>query len=312
MVNGSGDVFRHFRIPFKTIYPFRFEWYIGKFYNFAVMKRILIIATSILWTGAFAQLRELIWSDEFDADGTLSEQYWNFEEGFVRNHELQWYQPQNAYCKDGVLVLEARAESFPNPNYTPDSDEWRRQREEVEVTSASVNTRGKMEFQYGTVEVRAKIPTASGAWPAIWTLGKGMRWPSNGEIDIMEYYQIDGVPYILANAACGTDSPFEANWNTMTVPFSHFLEKDPNWADKFHVWKMDWNKDALKIYLDDELINDIPVSSIKNGFDGNYTNPMQQPHYFLLDLAIGGDHGGPLDKSALPLRYEIDYVRIYR
>ncbi len=136
------------------------------------------MATPILWVAAFAQQRELIWSDEFDTDGPLSEQFWNFEEGFVRNHELQWYQPQNAYCKDGVLVLEARGETFSNPNYEPESSEWRSQRKDVEITSASVNTRGKMEFQYGTIEVRAKIPTVSGAWPAIWTLGKDMKWPS--------------------------------------------------------------------------------------------------------------------------------------
>lgn len=76
--------------------------------------------------------------------------------------------------------------------------------------------------------------------------------------------------------------------------------------------KMDWSADALKIFLDVELVNDIPVESMENGADGNHTNPMHQPHYFLLDLAIGGDHGGPLDKSALPMRYEIDYVSIYK
>lgn len=261
--------------------------------------------------GDEARERKLVWSDEFDTDGRLNEEYWNYENGFTRNHEFQWYQPDNAYCKDGVLILEARGERFPNPGYEEGSNDWRKSRKDVEVTSASVNTQGKVDFQYGTVEVRAKIPTASGAWPAIWTLGTDMEWPSNGEIDIMEYYQIDGVPHILANAAWGTDRRFNAKWNSKTVPFSHFLEKDADWGEKFHIWKMDWTEEALRIYLDDELINEINLSETVNGELGGHKNPMKQPHYFLLDLAIGGDHGGELDWEALPMRYEIDYVRVW-
>lgn len=263
-------------------------------------------------SGIKAQERELVWSDEFNTDGELNTEFWNYENGFVRNHELQWYQPQNAYCKDGVLILEARVERFPNPYYEAGSREWRKSRKDIEVTSASVNTKGKIDFQFGRVEVRAKIPTASGAWPAIWTLGTDMEWPSNGEIDIMEYYQIEGVPHILANAAWGTDERFHAKWNSKTVPYSHFLEKDPQWGDKFHIWRMDWTEDALSIYIDDELINEIDLAETVNGILGEYKNPMRQPHYFLLDLAIGGDHGGDLDREAMPMKYEIDYVRIYK
>lgn len=256
--------------------------------------------------------KKLVWSDEFIHDGPLDSLYWNFENGFERNHEDQWYQPENAYCKDGLLVLEARKENRPNPMYQEGSSDWRSQRPTIDYSSASVNTRGKQEFQYGTLEVRARIPVAPGAWPAIWTLGKDMQWPSNGEIDVMEYYRINGTPHILANAAWGKDQPYDAQWNSKTVPFEKFLAKDPDWASKFHIWRMDWDKDYLRIFLDDELINEISLEDTYNGKIGNGTNPMRQPHYVLLDLALGGDHGGEISDDALPMKYEIDYVRIYR
>ena len=88
-----------------------------------------------------------------------------------------------------------------NPWYEAGSNDWRKKREFVEYTSSCITTSGKKEFLYGRFEVRAKIPVSGGAWPAIWTLGSGMEWPSCGEIDIMEYYRIKGEPHILANAA---------------------------------------------------------------------------------------------------------------
>lgn len=254
------------------------------------------------------KVRKPVWSEEFNIDGPVDSSIWNFENGFVRNHEDQWYQPQNAYCKDGLLVIECLPESRPNPNYKEGSDSWRESRPTIDYTSASINTRGKKEFKYGTLEVRARIPIGPGAWPAIWTLGIDKPWPSNGEIDIMEYYRIDGVPHILANAAWGTERRHTAKWNSKTVPFADFLAKDPDWASKFHIWRMDWNENHIKIYLDDALINKIDLSTTENpdGF-----NPMRQPHYILLNLALGGDNGGEPDPEAFPMRYEIDYVRLY-
>lgn len=124
----------------------------------------------------------------------------------------------------------------------------------------------------------------------------------------MEYYRIDGKPHILANAAWGTDRRYTARWNSATVPFGRFLSEDPDWASKFHIWRMDWDENAVRIYLDGTLINEIDLTQTVNpdGF-----NPMRQPHYILLNLALGGDHGGAPDLQALPLRYEIDYVRLY-
>lgn len=259
-----------------------------------------------------AQEWKLVWSDEFNNTGAPDSSYWNFEQGFVRNEEYQWYQDNNAYCRDGVLVIEGRKEKILNKGYVSGSSNWREARKYAEYTSSSIKTVGKKEFLYGRFEIRAKIPVAGGAWPAIWTLGRDMEWPSCGEIDVMEYYRIQGVPHILANAAWGTENRYQAKWNSKKIPFEHFTKRDPEWASKFHVWRMDWDEEAIKLYLDDELLNEIPLSETFNGSLGNYKNPFKQPHYLLLNLAIGGANGGIPDDSAFPLKYEIDYVRVYQ
>lgn len=254
----------------------------------------------------------LVWNDEFNNEVTPDKRFWSFEKGFARNHELQWYQEDNAFCENGVLTISARKEKRENPLYESGSNDWRKRRKYIEYTSSSIKTESKKEFQYGRFEVRAKIPTASGAWPAIWTLGREMEWPSNGEIDIMEYYHIDNVPHILANAAWGTEQKYNAKWNSVAIPFSHFTDKDSNWADKFHVWRMDWDEETVRLYLDDELLNETLLSETTNGSLGDFKNPFMQPHYILLNLAIGGQHGGAPDDTAFPMNYEIDYVRVYQ
>lgn len=258
--------------------------------------------------------RKLVWSDEFNTDGLLDSKVWNYEEGFKRNHEAQWYQKANAYCKDGNLVIEARKEKKArrNPGFRKNSSRWPENIEKIHYTSASVNTAEKKEFLYGRVEVRAKIPTAGGAWPAIWLLGRGMDWPSNGEIDMMEYYRRQGVPHILANACWGTDKPWMAKWNSKAIPFTHFTDRDAQWADKFHVWRMDWDEQSIRLYLDDELLNEIRQDEAVNGKLGNGEQPFKKPQYLLLNLALGGDNGGEIDDAALPMKYFIDYVRVYQ
>ena len=258
--------------------------------------------------------RKLVWSDEFNTDGLLDSKVWNYEEGFKRNHEAQWYQKANAYCKDGNLVIEARKEkkSRRNPGFRENSSRWPENIEKIHYTSASVNTAEKKEFLYGRVEVKAKIPTAGGSWPAIWLLGRGMDWPSNGEIDMMEYYRRQGVPHILANACWGTDKPWTAKWNSKAIPFTHFTDRDAQWADKFHVWRMDWDEQSIRLYLDDELLNEISQAEAVNGKLGNGEQPFKKPQYLLLNLALGGDNGGEIDDSALPMKYLIDYVRVYQ
>ena len=259
-----------------------------------------------------AQEWKLVWSDEFERAGRPDSTVWNYEHGFVRNHEAQWYQPENAYQQDGLLIIEARREQRPNPTFREGSRQWGQQRQTIDYTSACLTTQGKYSFLYGRLEVCARIPTGGGSWPAIWTLGSGMEWPSCGEIDVMEYYRINGVPHILANVAWGDDQRYHAVWNSKRIPYSHFTQRTPDWDQRFHVWRMDWDESAIRLYLDDDLLNEVPLSTTVNGRIGNHANPFHRPQYILLNLALGGDNGGTIDDAAFPMRYEIDYVRVYQ
>ncbi len=256
----------------------------------------------------------LVWHDEFDTDGRPGEA-WSYEHGFTRNEELQWYQSDNATVSGGCLVIEGRQEQVQNPAYEEGSPDWRKNRRYAQFTSSSLTTAKSFKFQYGRVEVRAKLPVATGSWPAIWLLGDKWPWPNNGEIDVMEYYIKNGQPSILANACWGDTQPNVAVWNSAVIPFTHFTERDGNWADKFHVWRMDWDKKAIRLYLDGELLNDIRLDeTVNRGCYGNTDNPFNvegMKDYLLLNLAIGGNGGTP-DLQHFPLRYYVDYVRVYQ
>lgn len=254
----------------------------------------------------------LVWNDEFNVDGAPDSANWSFEQGFVRNREWQWYQADNARVRDGSLVITARNETFANPLYEAGSTDWRKQRPQVECTSACAITKEKREFCYGRFLVRARIPAARGSWPAIWLLGSKRHygWPSCGEVDMMEFYPKYGTRSILANA-CWGDEHNNSVWDDCAVPFTHFTAKDSLWATQFHLWRMDWDKDFIRLYLDDELLNEIDLSKTINGTPGGKQNPFHAPMYLLLNLAMGSS-GGKVDSSAMPMRFEVDYVRVYQ
>ncbi|WP_339752278.1 glycoside hydrolase family 16 protein [Algoriphagus aquimarinus] len=251
---------------------------------------------------------KLVWQEEFENEGQVNPGIWSHEKGFVRNNELQWYQEANAKVEDGNLVVIGKREQVKNTRFDPGNKDWRRNREFAEYSSSSINTRGKYEFLYGIMEVRAKIDTSMGMWPAIWTLGVSKPWPSNGEIDVMEYYRVKGAATILANAAWADEGQYNAKWDESKIPFSKFLEKDPKWPSKFHLWRMEWTEKSIKIFLDDELLNEVDLARTINP-DGS--NPFQQPHYVLLNLAIGGNGGDP-SSTLFPKQYVVDYVRVYQ
>ncbi len=252
---------------------------------------------------------ELIWSDEFNIDGKPNTNIWDAETGFQRNEEAQWYNGfKNTTCEDGKLKIEGRIERVKNPNYVAGSSDWKKNREYAEYTSSSITTGSSKSWLYGRVEVSAKIPTATGSWPAIWLLGINKEWPSNGEIDIMEFYLVGGAPNIMANAAWGTNDRWVAKWDGSQHKYSEISAGNPNWDNEFHLWRMDWDRDFIRIYLDGRLLNEIDLSQTINpdGF-----NPFHQPQYLLLNLALGGNGGTP-DRSKFPLIYEVDYARIYQ
>lgn len=253
----------------------------------------------------------LVWSDEFSTNGQANSTNWGYEYGFVRNKELQWYQSQNAYCQDGKLIITAKRERVNNPYYNELSGNWRMNRKFAEYTSACLITKGLREWDAGGYfEIRAKIDTSLGSWPAIWLLGTNEPWPFCGEIDMMEFYRRENRSSILANAAWGMEKNSKVAWDTAVKPLKYFLAKDPNWADKFHVWSMKWSTSQIQLYLDNELMNSIELSKTINP-DG--TNPFVMPKkfYVLLNLAIGSNGGDPA-RSNFPITFQVDYIRIYK
>ena len=261
----------------------------------------------------------LVWQEEFDYVGEPDPAKWTYEQGFVRNQEWQWYQPQNAYVRDGMLTIVAREEHFANPTFNPQSNYWGCKRDSVHCTSACVITNDRQTFLYGRIEVCARIPATPGTWPAIWLLGAQRNlpqaerrpWPYCGEVDIMEYYPVNGKPHIHANA-CWGGKDGNSVWDSKATPMveRQGSRGESQWASQFHVWTMDWDEDWIRIYLDDELLNEIDLSQTINGRYGE-ENPFHKPMYLLLNLAMGST-GGQVDMQTLPARYDIDYVRYYQ
>lgn len=258
----------------------------------------------IFFLSSSAQQYKLVWADEFNKDGLPDTAKWNYENGFVRNNELQWYQTENAYCKDGVLVIEARRETRPNPVHESGSTDWRKSRPTINYTSSCLTTRKKNSWQFGRFEMRGKINIDKGMWPAWWTLGVKNPWPANGEIDIMEYYK----GKLLANIACiGTDK--KPQW--FSNKFSTDSLGGQRWAQEFHVWAMEWTAQYISLILDDVELIKVPIDQLDNK-DGSGFNPFKQPHYMLLNFALGGMNGGDPSSAAFPAQMEVDYVRVYQ
>jgi beta-glucanase (GH16 family) len=244
---------------------------------------------------------QLVWHDEFEVDGPPNPADYHFESGFQRNEEAQWYQAANATVQDGLLVIEARKETVQNPNYSGTGD-WKTTRKTAEYTSSSLTTSGHLSFQYGHFEMRARVPTEEGMWPAWWTLGVSGEWPSNGEIDIMEFYQSK----LLANVACGTAERWQAKWSSKAKALSSL---GANWASHFHLWTMDWDDKNIVLSVDNEQLNATALSSMLNA-DGK--SPFKQKAFMIVNLAIGGQNGGDPSKTSFPKRYEIDYLRVFQ
>ena len=246
---------------------------------------------------------ELVWADEFDLEGPPNPEHWSFENGFVRNEEDQWYQPDNANVRAGFLIIEGRREQLANPNYRAGTADWKTNRQYAEYTSASIHSRGKQSFRFGRLEMRGRFPAHGGLWPAWWTLGNDGEWPSNGEVDILEFY----AGGLHANFVVGTNTRWEGNWDAVATPLSALGPAD--WDAAFHVYRMDWDAEKISLYVDGRLLNDMNLSQLLNP-DGQ--SPFLNPHYMLLNLAIGGQAAGDPSLVPFPVRYEVDYVRVFQ
>lgn len=250
-------------------------------------------------------LYELVWADEFDQETCPSPHSWIHEEAFVRNRELQWFQPDNAFCKDSILIIEARREKKTNPNFFAQSSHWQQNRRFIEYTSASLMTRGLWNWRYGRFEMRARIPVAPGLWPVFWTMGSRGQWPACGEIDIMESYR----GLLLANACWAGDEQGHPDWNISRHPVTDLGDK---WAESFHIWRLEWTEADLRLFVDDRLLNTVDLQTTLNPPGTVPPNPFQQPHFLILTLAVGGSNGGNPSSTVFPARFEVDYIRVYQ
>ena len=248
----------------------------------------------------------LVWSDEFDYEGLPDPKKWKYETGFVRNHELQYYtegRSENARVENGMLVIEARKEHFPNPKYdkTAAKGDWNKTHEFAEYTAASLNTASTASWTYGRVEVRAKLPKGKGTWPAIWMLGKKGGWPKCGEIDIMENvgFDPDGIHTTIHTAQVSNHAKHTAKGHRTTVPHPY---------DDFHVYAVEWTEKVITFFVDENK-----VFAFENNSTAEDAWPFDKPQYLLLNFAFGGEWGGAkgVDETIFPQKFFIDYVRVY-
>ena len=252
----------------------------------------------------------LVWSDEFDDDGTtyisgvdnaIDDSKWFHQTKLPNgwgwyNNELQHYtnRIENSYVSDGTLKIVAKKEVFSDQGHTKD------------YTSARLNS--KFAFTYGVVEIRAKLPTGDGTWPAIWTLGKNINepgaywqqqgfgtvsWPACGEIDIMEHW---GNNQNYVQSAMHTPSSHGATDN-------HGGRTISTVSSEFHVYKLEWTAEKMTFSVDN-IAHYIYNPPVKNAS----TWPFNSDQYLLLNVAIQESIASSFTSSAM----EIDYIRVYQ
>ena len=236
-----------------------------------------------------------IWQDEFNRDGLLDSTKWSYDTGGHGwgNHELQFYtkaRPENCRIESGNLVIEARKEAHGSNTFT----------------SARVVTKGKFDFTYGRVEVRAKLPEGRGTWPAIWMLASQISygsnfWPDQGEIDIMEHVGFD---------------PGVIHGTVHTKAFNHVIGTQKgdtisvrDFSSKFHVYRMDWTPESIQIFVDET-----PYFQFKNTGKSWQEWPFNKPEHLILNIAMGGDWGGQkgVDEKITSAKMLVDWVRVYK
>lgn len=258
------------------------------------MKRIFLLSISTglaLTAGSQNRHPKLVWSDEFSYSGRPDSSKWTYDTGNNNgwgNNELQYYTDadSNVYVQNGNLIIYARKAEKPGYNYT----------------SAKLITRGKAAWQYGKIEVRAKLPAGRGTWPAIWMLPEQLKkWPDDGEIDIMEHVGYDP-GWVHGSVHC---KKYYHSIGTQKTSKTFV----PGFSAAFHIYSAEWNKDSLTVSIDGK-----PFFSFKNEHKGYEYWPFDNKMYLILNVAVGGNWGGQkgIDDLAFPAAMEIDYVRVYQ
>jgi beta-glucanase (GH16 family) len=262
------------------------------------MKKLTLIiicaaAISFSFSETMAQAkRKLIWRDEFNYKGLPDSNKWSYDVGGHGwgNNELQYYtskQLGNARVEKGMLIIEAKKETIEKNAYS----------------SARLVTKGKGDWTYGRIDVKARIPKGRGTWPAIWMLGSTtqLKWPDDGEIDIMEHV---GYDQGVIHASTHTKKYFHSIGTQKTAVITV-----ADCSEAFHVYSLDWDAEKVTILIDNK-----PYFSFKNEHTGNDAWPFNKPFHLLLNIAIGGGWGGQkgVDETIFPKKMEIDYVRVYQ
>ncbi len=252
---------------------------------------LLLLAISLSLSAQHKGMK-LVWSDEFNYKGLPDSAKWSYDVGGNGwgNEERQYYtdhQLKNARVEDGKLIIEAYKEKIGANDYS----------------SARLVTKGKGDWQYGRIEVKAKLPKGLGTWPAIWMLAstKEIKWPDDGEIDIMEHVGYDqGV--IHASTHCKKYFHSIGTQKTAITTVS-------DCSEKFHVYSMEWDADSISMFVDQKK-----YFTAYNEHTGNDAWPFNKPFHLLLNIAMGGFWGGlkGIDDTALPQKMEVDYVRVYQ
>lgn len=226
----------------------------------------------------------LVFSDEFNTDGAPDASKWGYDlgAGGWGNNESQYYtnSPNNVIVQGGNLKITAKAENISGSNYS----------------SARLKSENKYEFTYGKIEVRAKLPSGGGTWPAIWMLGQNYAtntWPACGEIDIMEH--VGNTPNVIHGSLhYPGNSGGNANTNSTTISGA---------STQFHVYKAIWSPGSIRFYVDNVLFH----SYVNNG-----SSPFNSDFFLILNVAMGGNFGGAIDPSFSQSSMEVDYVRVYQ
>lgn len=264
----------------------------------------ILINVFICSFNVFSSERNLIWNDEFNYNGLPNSAKWSYEEGYIRNGEVQRYNKENktnSRVENGHLIIEA--------HHKPTQREqnlWQSLFEEQPkdtYTSASLTTKHLPGWSHGRVEVRAKLPQGRGLWPAIWLLGSNIKdvgWPMAGEIDIMEY--VGFKPDIIHSAIHTGERNYRKNNHAKSYQRADDLSHD------FHVYSVERSLDRIDFYIDEVL----HYSYQKEGSSVSYW-PFDKPMYLIINLAVGGSWGGQkgIDNSIFPQKFIIDYVRVY-
>ena len=229
---------------------------------------------------------QVIFEDHFDGD-SLNMEYWNYEEGDGcpnlcgwGNNERQIYDRKHVEVKDGNLVITA----------VKKGDQY---------FSGKINSKDKIEFQYGEIEVRAKLPKGKGIWPAVWMLGHDISevgWPASGEIDIMEYV---GREPQKVFTSLHTPASHGNTINTKKVVVEDIEEG-------YHLYKAVWTKDFIEFFIDGKAI----YKFVPEEYDAAHY-PFRKPFYFLINMAVGGNFGGPdVDDAIFPQKFYVDYIKV--